>query len=80
MVLEGGNRELHALATLCDSSPQKEGSQMLLYRSRADAQLPGYFFITTALHQQIQNLLVSWCHLNLANLHFLLPACPVISL
>jgi hypothetical protein len=36
---------------------------MLLYRARADAQLACDFFIAAALHQQIQNLLISGCDL-----------------
>jgi hypothetical protein len=43
---------------------------MPFYGARRYAQLPGYFFVAAAQHQQIQNLPISWCNLNFVDLHF----------
>jgi hypothetical protein len=58
-LLEGSGGEANAFAALSNSGTQKKRAQVLLYSARADAQLAGNFFITAALHQQVQHLPVA---------------------
>jgi hypothetical protein len=61
--------QFHPLAPVFDSSPQEQGSQVLLDGARTDAQLPGDFFITAASHQQFENLLISRRNLHAIHIH-----------
>jgi hypothetical protein len=50
---------------MLDPRPQEQCAQVLLHSSRADVQVTGYVFVTTALDEQIEHLLVPRRNLNL---------------
>jgi len=54
--------QFHPLAPMADSRPQKQRSQMLFDRARADVQPARDFLVAASLHQQIQDLLVPGRH------------------
>jgi hypothetical protein len=57
--LEHGGRELHALAAIFDSGPQKQRTQVLFHGPGADIQLLGDFLVAASLHQEVENLFVA---------------------
>jgi hypothetical protein len=67
LIHRGG--KLHAFAAVCDSGPQEQCSQVLLYRARADVELFCDFLVAAPLHQQVENLLVSASYFDPGKIH-----------
>jgi hypothetical protein len=73
---DGGGKD-DALAPLLNARAQEKRAQVLLHGAWADAEFGGDLFIAAALHQQLQNLLVTAGDFDLIQVqHFLafLPA------
>jgi len=67
---DGGSQD-YAFASLLDSRAQKKRAQVLLHSARTDAEFGSDFFITAALHQEMENLLVAAGDFNLIEVqHF----------
>jgi hypothetical protein len=68
----GGGQD-YAFAPLLDSRAQKESAQVLLNRSRTDAELGSDLFIAAALDKQSKNLLVAAGNFDLIEVQHFLP-------
>jgi hypothetical protein len=66
--LEYGGRQLHALAAILDSGSQKQRTQMLFHGPGADVQLLRNFFVAAPFDQQVQNLFIALCNLDVAEI------------
>src|SRR5678815_1629825 len=58
-------RQLHPFSAVPDTCPQEKRPQVLLYRARADLQLCRDLFVAAALYQQLQDLFIARCNLDL---------------
>src|SRR6478752_10618896 len=58
-------RQLHPFSAVPDTRPQEKRPQVLLYRARADLQLRRDLFVAAALYQQLQDLFIARCNLDL---------------
>jgi hypothetical protein len=58
-------RQLHSFSAVPDARPQEKRPQVLLYGARADLQLRRDLFVAAALDQQLQDLLIARCNLDL---------------
>jgi len=72
---EHGRRQPHPLPPLFDARPQEQRAQVLFDRSRADAQLARDLLVAAALYQQVEDLLVTGCDLDLVEVNHGLFVC-----
>jgi hypothetical protein len=76
LIIENSNRQLYAFASFANPSAQKKGAKVLFYGTRTDIELTRNLFVTAALHEQIQHLLVSRRNFDLLKInHDDLPPC-----
>jgi hypothetical protein len=72
---EHGGREFHALPAFFNACAQKQRSQVLFNRPRADVQMARDFLVAASLNQQSQYLLVSGRDFNFVEVYHRLFDC-----
>jgi len=65
LLCEHSGCQLDPFSAVAGARPQEQGPQMLFHRPRADVQLGRDILIAAALHQQLQDLLIPRCNLDL---------------